>query len=258
MLGGEMSLHHDHSDSFASFVTLSRGYKAGGFNLGPLPEDRREFGAEVMWSLEAGIKSDWADGRLVVDASVFYARRDDQQVRTSFQVDPGDPTTFIFFTDNAASGVTRGLEAALRWQPGDAWEFYLTAGLLDATFDTFVTPQVDLSGRQQAHAPESTLAAGGRYAHPSGFFARLDLSSRSDFYFDVSHDQKSASYGLANARVGYDSGRWSLQLWARNIFDEAYAVRGFYFGNEPPDFPPALYTRLGDPRQIGVTADFRF
>jgi iron complex outermembrane receptor protein len=33
-------------------------------------------------------------------------------------------------------------------------------------------------------------------------------------------------------------------------------VRGFYFGNEPPDFPAALYTRLGDPRHYGITVKY--
>ena len=33
-------------------------------------------------------------------------------------------------------------------------------------------------------------------------------------------------------------------------------LRGFYFGNEPPDFPPTLYTRLGDPRHYGITVSY--
>ncbi len=258
MLGGELSLSHEHSSELTSFVTLSRGYKAGGFNLGVVPDERREFDAEVMWNVEAGIKSSWAGNSLQINASVFYALREDQQVRTSFQIDPGDPTSFVFFTDNAAQGETQGLEADIRWLPNEAWELYATVGLLDASFDKFVTPQVDLSGRRQAHAPAATLAVGGRYSHASGFFARVDLSSRSDFYFDVSHDQKSAAYELANARVGFDADRWSIQLWARNLFNEDYPVRGFYFGNEPPDFPPTLYTRFGDPKQLGVSFDMRF
>lgn len=146
----------------------------------------------------------------------------------------------------------------MRWLPSDAWELYATVGLLDATFDKFLTPQVDLSGRRQAHAPAATLAIGGRYSHTSGFFARIDLSSRSEFYFDVSHDQKSDAYALANARIGFETGSWSVQLWARNLFDEDYAVRGFFFGNEPPDFPPTLYTRFGDPQQLGISFDMSF
>jgi hypothetical protein len=49
-----------------------------------------------------------------------------------------------------------------------------------------------------------------------------------------------------------------VHTWLRNALDERYALRGFYFGNEPPDFPARLYLRLGDPRQAGVTARVRF
>jgi len=258
MWGGELSLSHDHSESVTSFITLSRGYKAGGFNLGLVPDDRREFGAEQMWNLEAGVKSSWLDRHLQVNASLFHSRRDDQQVRTSFQLDPGDPASFVFFTDNAAEGETLGFEAELRWFPNEAWELYATLGLLDATFDKFETPQVNLDGRAQAHAPDYSYAVGGRYTHPTGFFARVDVTARDAFFYDVSHDQKSQSYELANARVGYDAESWSVQLWARNLFDRVYTVRVFYFGNEPPDFPATLYTRFGDPRQLGITFDMRF
>ena len=258
MSGGDITLSHDHSDELTSFLSLSRGYKAGGFNLGFVPEDRREFDAESLWNLEAGIKSSFLDGAATLNLSAFYSRRDDQQVRTSFQLVPGDPASFVFFTDNAAKGRTLGLEAELRWALGETIDLYANVGLLDAEFDEFVTAQVDLSGRAQAHAPDYTFAAGASYRHPSGFFARLDVSARDAFYFDVSHDQKSQPYELANARLGYAADSWSIQLWARNLFDRYYAVRGFYFGNEPPNFPNTLYTRAGDPRQLGLTFDMNF
>jgi outer membrane receptor protein involved in Fe transport len=258
MWGGELTLSHDHSDAVTSYASLSKGYKAGGFNLGLVPDDRREFGAEQLWNLEVGIKSALLDSTLLVNAAVFVSRRDDQQVRTSFQLVPGDPASFVFFTDNAAKGETLGFEADLRWYPSDAWMLYANVGLLDAKFDDFQTPQVYLSGRAQAHAPDYTIAIGSNYEHSSGIFARVDVSARDAFFFDVSHDQKSEAYELVNARVGYKADTWSVNLWARNLLDEEYAVRGFYFGNEPPDFADTLYTRLGDPRHFGLTFDKRF
>jgi outer membrane receptor protein involved in Fe transport len=258
MSGGEITLSHDHSDSMTSYVSLSKGYKAGGFNLGVVPDGRREFGPEEAWNLEAGIKTSTLGDTVSLNVAAFFSRRDDQQVRTSFQLIPNDPASFVFYTDNAAQGKTLGLEADVRWFVSEEFELYANVGLLDATFDEFTTPQVDLSGRKQAHAPDYTLAAGASYRHEGGFFARLDMTARDAFYFDVSHDQVSRPYELVNARVGYDAGRWSLQLWGRNLLDREYAVRGFYFGNEPPNFPNALYTRLGDARQVGVTFDMRF
>jgi len=258
MVGGELTFSRDFSDELTGFVSLAKGYKAGGFNLGLVPDERREFEQESLWNLEAGIKSAWLDDTLSLNAAVFYSERDDQQVRTSFQTVPNDPASFVFFTDNAAKGETIGLEAEINWQANDSWQFYANLGLLRAEFEDFVTPQVSLSGRRQAHAPDYTLALGGLYRHPSGYFARLDFTARDEFYFDVSHDQKSVSTNLVNARFGFDADRWSAQLWVRNLLDEHYPVRGFYFGNEPPDFPNELYLRFGDPRQIGVTFDMRF
>jgi outer membrane receptor protein involved in Fe transport len=258
MVGGELTVSLAFSDALTGFVSLSKGFKAGGFNLGLVPADRREFEQEALWNLETGIKSYWLDNALIFNASVFYSERSDQQVRTSFQLVPNDPASFVFFTDNAAKGRTVGLEAEFRWQLNEAWQFFANAGLLKAEFEEFSTPQVDLSGRRQAHAPDYTVALGGVYRHPSGFFARLDYSARDEFYFDVSHDQLSLAAEIVNARIGYDTDRWSAQLWARNLFNEQHAVRGFYFGNEPPDFPNKLYLRYGDPRQIGITFDMRF
>ena len=258
MVGGELTFSHEISNAMTGFVSLSKGYKAGGFNLGVVPDGRREFGQESLWNLEAGLKSYWLDQSLMFNASIFYSERRDQQVRTSFQLDPNDPLSFVFFTDNAAKGRTVGLEADLSWQANDAWQFYANLGLLKAEFEDFVTPQVDISGRRQAHAPDYTIALGGLYRHPSGFFARIDLTARDEFYFDVSHDQKSFATELLNARIGFDADRWSVQLWSRNLTDERYPVRGFYFGNEPPNFPNELYLRFGDPRQIGVTFDMGF
>jgi len=255
MWGGELALGHEHSDAVTSFVSLSKGYKAGGFNLGPaVPDEYREYVGEDLLNLEAGIKATLLDNTLRLSASVFASRRKDQQVRTSFQLNPGDPTSFGFVTINVEEGDTLGVEADLRWLPDDNWMLYASIGLLDTEYGDVKAPSLaNLVGRSQAHAPDYTLAFGGSYDHPSGVFVRVDASIRDDFYFDVSHDEKSSSYELVNARVGYQADTWSAKLWARNLFNEEYAVRGFYFGNEPPDFPNALYTRFGDPRQVGVT-----
>jgi outer membrane receptor protein involved in Fe transport len=258
MIGGEIIYTHKYSKETTGFVTLSRGYKGGGFNLGFVPPGRREYAGESMWNLETGVRAYLADRSLLVSGSVFYNIRQDQQVETSFQLNPNDPASFIFFTDNAANGKTVGLEANLLWQATDMLELFANVGLLHAKFDEFVTPQLDASGRDQAHAPNYTYAVGGAYRHTSGWFARIDISGKDKFYFDVSHDQVSEPYSVTNARLGYDTENWIAQVWLRNAFDERYAVRGFYFGNEPPDFSPALYIRQGDPRQFGFTFERRF
>lgn len=258
MAGGELSYHRTIDDSVSAYVNLSRSFKAGGFNLGVVPEGRRNFDREYLWNLEAGIKAEWFEDTLRFNGAVFYSRREDQQVRTSYQLVPNDPASFVFFTANAARGATRGAEAEITWLASERLSLFANLGLLDAEFKEFVTPTGDLSGRDQAHAPNYSLAAGATYRHGNGLFARIDAIARDAFYFDVSHQQRSSAYRLVNVRLGYEAVDWSLEFWVRNLFDENYAVRGFYFGNEPPDFPNELYTRQGDPRQAGITFEKRF
>ncbi|MEJ2602594.1 MAG: TonB-dependent receptor [Gammaproteobacteria bacterium] len=260
MIGGQVSYRFALNQHHGTYVALSRGYKAGGFNLGSVPsEDERYFTSESLWNLEAGLRSDWRPGTLASSLTVFVSRRDDQQIGTSRQLVPGDPSSFIFFTDNAASGRSIGLEGEVRWTPRPDWKLYARLGLLRAEFDDYATPDgLDLSGRDQAHAPRYSFAVGASWEHPAGWFARADIAGKDAFYFSDSHDQRSQSYELVNVRLGYEWSGWTASLWARNVFDERYAVRGFYFGNEPPDFPNELYVRLGDPRQIGVTLEYGF
>ena len=130
-------------------------------------------------------------------------------------------------------------------------------GLLSTEIERFsVYP--GLEGREQAHAPGHTFALGVTYRDDAGWYGRLDLVGADAFLFDYSHDQRSDSYAIANLRLGRDWGPWTAELWVRNLLDEEYAVRGFYFGNEPPDFADTLYKRLGDPRHAGVTLKHRF
>jgi outer membrane receptor protein involved in Fe transport len=85
MWGGELSLSHEHNDNVMSYVSLSRVVPAGG----------RTFGDEVLWSVEAGVKTTLANNRLLFNAAAFYSRRDDQQVRISEQINPNDPASFV-------------------------------------------------------------------------------------------------------------------------------------------------------------------
>jgi len=255
MLGGQISWVRRLNRAASSYLTLARGYKAGGFNLGlSIPANRREFEPEYLWNLEAGLRGNWLDGRARGSIALFYARRDEMQVGTSFQVDPTDPLTFVFFTDNASSGTNRGLEFEGEFSFTDQFSIDAAVGLLDTQFDNFESPQRILNGRDQAHAPGYQFALGLNWQSEQGMYARLELTGRDDFYFSDSHDQQSAAYELVNLNLGYATDSWSVELWGRNVTDQQYATRGFFFGLEPPNFPNRLYTQLGDPAVFGITA----
>jgi outer membrane receptor protein involved in Fe transport len=267
MIGGELALDWQLGERRTTYLRFARGYKAGGFNVSlagvdfgavdGLTGEEIEFGPEYLKSVEAGVRSVSADGRLRTDFSAFIARRDDQQIKVPLQLTLGDPSSFLFVTANAERGDHRGLEATVEWEAGERLELTAAVGWLDATVEEFALFP-ELAGREQAHAPAYTYSLGALYSTPSGWWARVDLSGMDEFFYDYSHDQKSKPYGLASLAVGREWDAWGLKLWARNLLDERYFVRGFYFVNEPPDFPLKLYTRLGDPRHYGVTLRYSF
>jgi len=259
MWGGELSLTRQLSHSHWLWTSLSRGFRAGGFNIGTaVPAERRQFLPEYLWTLEFGWKGSSAGERQTGDLNLFYMRREHQQVATSIQLDPDDPLTFLFLTDNAASGEAWGLEASARHRATGNFELGSTLSLMRSRYLDYNFGTRNLEGRAWAHAPAWKFSIASTWRHPAGWMARLDLSGEDGYYHDTSHDQRSDARLLTNLRVGFEAGHWSLHFWARNLFDEKYPVRGFYFGNEPPDFPTTLYLRWGDPRQLGMTARIQF
>jgi len=185
-------------------------------------------------------------------------RRTDQQVSSSYQSDPANPLTFLLYTDNAARGRNSGIESQVGYRPVPALRLGATVGLLRTRFVDYTVGDRTLDGRAQPHAPDYQVGISADVALPSGFFAHVDANAVDAFYFSASHDERSNAYRLVNARIGWRNERWTATVWARNLFDERYAVRGFLFGNEPPDFPDKRYVQNGDPRQVGATVAVSF
>jgi iron complex outermembrane receptor protein len=118
--GGHASLTYKLDPVQSIYATVSRGYKAGGFNLsqGLLP-NQLSFNPETDLSLETGYKADLFDHRLKINADIFYLSRHDAQIKTSFQSVANNPDDFVFYTGNAASGHNYGLESDVAWRATD-------------------------------------------------------------------------------------------------------------------------------------------
>ncbi len=258
--GGHASLDFNVGTGQHVYALISRGYKAGGFNLSPgLPQDQLLFGPESLVNFEIGGKLQTTDGRLRADVSVFYMARHNEQLITGEQLDPGDPNTFIFYTGNAKSGHNYGLESTLAWSATRAWEFGGSLGLLQTRYHGFVQNGAELADRALPHAPSWQAAVNAAWRDPRGPYARLDITGMGAFFYDLPpNETRSHAYGLVNAKLGWQSDKYQFYVWGRNLLDKNYTVRGFYFGDEPPDFPNKLYTQLGEPRNWGVHATLKF
>ncbi|MEM9530972.1 MAG: TonB-dependent receptor [Pseudomonadota bacterium] len=257
LFGGRLVFEQDLASGALLYGSLTRGYKAGGFNTdGSLPVDLRQFDPELLVSLEAGFKHRFLDNRLQLRAAAFYMKRDDVQINTSIVRErPDGSSEFIDFTGNGAEGTNLGAELELDFALTESLTLYADLGLLDTEFEDYVNGAGEnLSGREQAQAPGYQFHAGVAYQSETGWFSRLAVEGRDEFFFSDSHALRSQAYEVVNASLGYQSGRWSVTLWGRNLGDEDIPVRGFFFGNDPRDgYTARGFTQLGEPRRFGVS-----
>ena len=258
--GGQLSLDTRLADGQHVYALISRGYKAGGFNLSPgLPAAQLLFAPESDLDFEAGHKAQMDGGSLRSETSVFYMARHSEQLLTGEQLVANNPDTFIFYTGNARSGYNYGLESALTWQAGPALEMGGSLGLLRTLYRGFVQNGTELAGRALPHAPGWQSAINATWRDPRGPYARIDVTGMGAFYYDLPpNETRSRAYALVNGKVGWMGERCEVYLWVRNLGNKDYTVRGFYFGDEPPDFPNKLYTQLGEPRNWGLHVTVRF
>jgi len=260
--GGKISLSWQDNKGSSAYAAIARGYRAGGINQHPkLSSDNRPYDPEYMLNFEFGLRRATQRYRLALVS--FYALRDNQQVSLSSQQDPNNPSSFFFFTANASSGYNRGVELEGKYRVLSGLDVFASLGFLDSSVDEYSFESAqgqrqNLGGRAAAHAPQWGTQIGGSYEHSEGFFARASWSFTDRFYFSDSHNKRAESYKILNGSVGFNKGAWELMLWGRNLLDERYAVRGFYFGLEPPGYTDTLYLSYGDPRQVGLSLSARF
>jgi outer membrane receptor protein involved in Fe transport len=263
--GGHASLTYKLDAEQSVYGTVARGYKAGGFNLsqGLLPS-QLSFNPEEDVNLEIGYKADLLDHRLKINADIFDLHRHNAQIKTSFQSDPTNPDDFVFYTGNAASGHNYGLESDIEWRLTERVTVGGDLGLLQTHFEDFVqqgangTTTVAVS-RELANAPHWQAAVNATYRDPRGPFARVDVTGMGGYYFDLPPYQNTSNpYGLVNAKIGWETARWSVYLTGRNLLDKRYPVRGFFFGDVPPNFSNETYIQLGDPRTWLASVSVKF
>jgi len=260
MVGGKLGIEYKpvDRDSFY-FLTLSRGFKAGGFNISQsIPVEDRAYDPEYLWNLELGTRYQSTDGKWFFSHTLFYSWRKDMQVETSMQPDPTDPLSFVFFTDNAAEGKNYGIESSGEYYLTDDWVISGSLGLLKAEFTDYSVGGVDLGGREQAHAPSYQYNLRLAYQPSEGLYGHVGLNGSDAFYFSDSHNERSGSYNLVNCAIGFRQDNWSIEAWGRNVFDKQYATRGFFFANEAPAWEDARYVRLGNRAQFGLQLRYLF
>lgn len=247
--GGKLTLEHDINNHHTLFASFTRGYKAGGANSGAfsLPGDPLTYHAETLYNYEIGLRSNWFEGRLDSQITLFYLDRDDTQLRDS----AGSGGFFRYFTSNASGAQHYGLEAESTWYLDQNWSVRTSLGLLDTKLDD--------SSRNLSNAPSYNYSAGLDYHSNQGIFGSIEVAGSDDYFESNSHNQKRSAYTLVNASIGYRFDNWTITLWSKNVFDKKYEERVFLFDNFDPDgLGTQRYEAPAAPRTFGVTANYRW
>jgi iron complex outermembrane recepter protein len=276
-----LAADYSFSDDVMGYVSYSEGFNAGGastvdgFVNNATSRILIPFDPENIQTYEVGMRSDFADGRLRLNATLFHTDWEDIQLRSNY-VNPSIGLYAItIITQNVAGADADGVEAEITWLATDNLRLNLNLGLLDTAYTTFkqgaATPVN--SGDAFAQAPKQTYSVGLQHtASLSGggtLVSRLDYSYVSGFqrYADPKYhpdylgltallgEYEAGEYGLVNARLVYTPavGNWDLSVYGSNLTDEQVINGGFYGSIWETD-----WSTVGRPREFGVQLKVAF
>ena len=225
--------------------TVQRAYRSGGSSQNPARATLVAYDPEYSWNYEGSLRSRWLDGRLTVNANVFYVDWKDQQTTAFFGLN-----AFDYNTVNAGKSHLYGGELEVQGRLNRMFDAYASAGYVRTKYDRFDLPAgststVNLAGSQFPYAPRWTLA-GGINGRAGAIVGNVNANYRSAVFTDVGTAQNQARVSgrtVVNARLGYDAGRWTVFAFARNLLDEDYLQYRT---------PDGLRGIVGDPQTFGA------
>lgn len=250
------------------FASVSRGYKAAGFNIDPrLPVNNRAFDSETNYSYELGAKGFAFDGMAEINLTFFYMTRKDAQVSDSLvvEVDGSNARSFIDGIGNADSGINKGVELSSTFDLSQNWYVQANVGYLDATFGDYRKINGDFVPEQeQAYAPKISAYLASNYQFTENLSWHIDVQYKDDFRLGINHDVRTPSTALFNTELTWQSTGehlYSISVWAKNLTDKDYITRGFgSFPNDPRDgySTNGPYFQYSQPRQVGVSFTYEW
>jgi len=286
---GTVKAAYRWNETVMTYASAARGYKGGGFNLdrvqsldgqseggsGIIPVLDTSFEGEFVDSYELGTKTTWAGGNLLLNATLFHQTYED------FQLNSFLGTSFV--VRSIPELVSQGIDTEILWQPAGLPGVMLQGGVTYA--DTqygdnipgadFAAPTgqlYKLQGGQVSFAPRWSGSASLTYERDinSSLVGRFNIGAKymSDYNTgsDLDVEKEQEAFTVVNARVGLgaENGRWMVELWGLNVFDEEYVQVGFdgplqAVGSPQPNDPMNTYNAfLGAPATYGVTFRFNY
>lgn len=254
----KVGLDYDITEDVMTYVSVSTGFKSGGFNGGFLSFDPAEaavqaqpFEEETLTAYEVGLKSTLLDRRLRFNAAAFYYDYKDLQLYTLINTG-AIPLTLL---DNAANATIYGAEFELIAKPADRLDVTLNLGLLDTEIKDFTSAGTDFSGNRLALSPTVTFSGIANYEIPVSDGIALafqpSVSYRSSQFFSADNSPllEQKGYWLVGGRIALkdEDERWEVALFGRNLTRKKY----INYAVDLSDFGFIEQFR-GEPRMFGV------
>lgn len=270
-----VSLDYAFNDNVMAYFSFTNGFKSGGFdmrgNQAVFPDTVNGYGSESVDNYEIGIKTTSLDGRLIFNATAFYADYTDVQITTQEFVNIGGVPTNVTAVLNAGEQVNKGVELETVYSANDNFRLTAMVGFLDADITEFLSSDpanpgniIDISDTvEPLFSPDLTAQVS-----PEFFWGMGDGEGYARITYTYTDDIKvmnltpsvgdQPAYGLLGATLAYTtgSGHWRFAANASNLTDERYLQAGYDFGAAINYISQLGY--YGAPRTYSLTATYTF
>lgn len=219
------------SEANMVYAQMAKGFRLGGPTAIGFPPDLdgtpapTQYDPDSLWNYELGFKSAWLDGKLALNAALFYVDWEGLQTGV-IRLDNR------FLTTNAGSATSEGAELEVLLRPFNGLELSLSGAWVDSTLAEDRPPPNDgLEGDQMPGVPQKTYAASARYTFPvAGEWAAFGQGNwqyvggstngfQRAFASGLNADYQ-PSYDLSSIRAGLQSDRYEVSVFVENLFDE--------------------------------------
>ena len=262
----KFNLSYQMNNNQLLYATIVRGFRLGDINenlpsfcleeLGGDEEFPRFFSSDYIWNYELGYKSTSKDGRLVANAAIFYNQWNNLQQYRFLDCGWG-------YTSNVGTAQTTGVELDVRLKANKELEISGGIGLMNPKITEggeYLEAEV---GDRILYAPRVTANFVMNYyksLDENGFYATLSIQYAGERYGTYLPEEDIENvypaYALANARLGYQFGKFDLSFFANNLTNVQanFGSIQSFAGNLPGR---ARYA-TNRPRTIGVSAMYYF
>lgn len=232
------------------YISITRGYKPGGFNTIFKTDAERSYAPEYSWNYEVGTRLKFLNGRLTAEADLFYI--DWRHMQTTYTV-PGVGNVIA----NAGHTDSKGFELSLAYHPIKSLQLNLNYGYTHARYLEYKkSAREDFSGNRLPMVPNHTLSLNGTYTiMPAGWFDKIifntGLTGLGRIYWADDNIVRQNFYATLNAKVSLTKDIFTWEIWGKNLTATDYMAYGFKASQ-------GNYAQRGKPLTFGTAVSVSF